>query len=79
MNIYVFTLYFAVILLKNGHVYTFGSNIHGQLGAGNLFAHAGLVHVKLPIAASHVAAGSNHTVILTVNGEVYTFGSYQVK
>ncbi|XP_043461333.1 E3 ubiquitin-protein ligase MYCBP2 isoform X1 [Leptopilina heterotoma] len=70
-------LHHTVILLKNGHVYTFGSNIHGQLGAGNLFAHAGLVHVKLPIAASHVAAGSNHTVILTVNGEVYTFGSYQ--
>lgn len=76
--LFIFFICFSVILLKNGQVYTFGSNVHGQLGAGDLLTHAGLVHVKLPIAASHVAAGSNHTVILTVNGEVYTFGVYQV-
>lgn len=35
-------------------------------------------HVRLPTAVTHIAAGSNHTVILTSAGLVYTFGSYQV-
>lgn len=67
-----------MILLQNGEVYTFGSNIYGQLGIGYMVTHAGPVHVKLPTLATQVAAGSNHTVVLTINGEVYTFGAYQV-
>lgn len=70
-------LHHTVLLLQNGEVYTFGSNIYGQLGVGDLVVHAGPVHVKLPIIAIQVAAGSNHTVILTSKGEVYTFGAYQ--
>ncbi|XP_046604041.1 E3 ubiquitin-protein ligase MYCBP2 isoform X2 [Neodiprion virginianus] len=70
-------LHHTVLLLQNGQVYTFGSNIYGQLGAGDLIAHAGPVQVKLPSIASQIAAGSNHSVILTSKGEVYTFGSYQ--
>ncbi|XP_066580931.1 E3 ubiquitin-protein ligase MYCBP2 [Prorops nasuta] len=68
-------LHHTVILLQNGDVYTFGSNIYGQLGAGDLTVHAGLVRVKLPSTGIQVAAGSNHTVVLTSKGEVYTFGS----
>lgn len=68
----------TVVLLQNGEVYTFGSNIYGQLGVGDLVAHAGPVHVKLPGIATQVAAGSNHTVVLTSKGEVFTFGAYQV-
>lgn len=71
-------LHHTVVLLQNGEVYSFGSNIYGQLGVGNLTSHAGPVKVKIPTAAVQVAAGSNHTVILMVNGEVYTFGAYQV-
>ncbi|XP_035719406.1 E3 ubiquitin-protein ligase MYCBP2-like isoform X2 [Vespa mandarinia] len=70
-------LHHTVILLQNGEVYTFGSNIYGQLGIGYMVTHAGPVHVKLPTLATQVAAGSNHTVVLTINGEVYTFGAYQ--
>ncbi|XP_012285925.1 E3 ubiquitin-protein ligase MYCBP2 [Orussus abietinus] len=70
-------LHHTVILLQNGEVYTFGSNIYGQLGVGDLVAHPGLVQVKLPSLASQVAAGGNHTVVLTSKGEVYTFGAYQ--
>jgi len=70
-------LHHTVLLLQNGEVYTFGSNIYGQLGVGDLMAHAGLIQVKLPTIATQVAAGSNHTVILTSKGEVYTFGAYQ--
>ncbi|RLU27103.1 hypothetical protein DMN91_000902 [Ooceraea biroi] len=70
-------LHHTVLLLQNGEVYTFGSNIYGQLGVGDLVVHAGPVQVKLPTIATQVAAGSNHTVILTSKGEVYTFGAYQ--
>ncbi|KAH0954749.1 hypothetical protein HN011_008203, partial [Eciton burchellii] len=70
-------LHHTVLLLQNGEVYTFGSNIYGQLGVGDLVIHAGPVQVKLPTIAIQIAAGSNHTVILTSKGEVYTFGAYQ--
>ncbi|XP_034942184.1 E3 ubiquitin-protein ligase MYCBP2-like [Chelonus insularis] len=70
-------LHHTVVLLQNGEVYSFGSNIYGQLGVGDLIAHAGPVQVKIPAIATQVAAGSNHTVILTNKGEVYTFGAYQ--
>ncbi|KAK9309341.1 hypothetical protein QLX08_000965 [Tetragonisca angustula] len=70
-------LHHTVVLLQNGEVYTFGSNIYGQLGVGDLVAHGGAVHVKLSGIAIQVAAGSNHTVVLTSKGEVFTFGAYQ--
>lgn len=70
-------LHHTVLLLQNGEVYTFGSNVYGQLGVGDLTVHAGPVQVKLPSVAIQVIAGSNHTVVLTSKGEVYTFGAYQ--
>ncbi|XP_063987126.1 E3 ubiquitin-protein ligase MYCBP2 isoform X2 [Diachasmimorpha longicaudata] len=70
-------LHHTVILLQNGEVWSFGSNLYGQLGVGDLVAHAGPVQVKIPTAATQVVAGSNHTVVLTNKGEVYTFGAYQ--
>ncbi|XP_074101339.1 MYC binding protein highwire isoform X2 [Cotesia typhae] len=70
-------LHHTVALLQNGEVFSFGSNIYGQLGVGDLIAHAGPVQVKIPTAATQIAAGSNHTVVLTVKGEVYSCGAYQ--
>ncbi|XP_011315230.1 E3 ubiquitin-protein ligase MYCBP2 isoform X2 [Fopius arisanus] len=70
-------LHHTVVLLQNGQVWSFGNNMYGQLGVGDLVAHAGPVQVKIPTAATQVVAGSNHTVVLTSRGEVYTFGAYQ--
>ncbi|KAG7189524.1 hypothetical protein KM043_017215 [Ampulex compressa] len=70
-------LHHTVVLLQNGEVYTFGSNIYGQLGVGDLSPRSGPVQVRLPSIAAQIAAGSNHTVVLTLKGEVYTFGAYQ--
>ncbi|KAJ8933506.1 hypothetical protein NQ318_002559, partial [Aromia moschata] len=58
-------------------VYTFGSNLYGQLGCGDILAKNSIQLVKLPCSAVHVAAGSNHSVVLTSKGEVYTFGNAQ--
>ncbi|CAH1132864.1 unnamed protein product [Ceutorhynchus assimilis] len=68
-------LHHSVLLLQNGQVWTFGSNLYGQLGCGDILAKSALQYVKLPTSAVHVAAGSNHTVILTSKGEVFTFGN----
>lgn len=71
-------LHHTVVLTQGGEVFTFGSNIYGQLGIGDVLLRGGPVSVRIPNLAQSVAAGSNHTVILTVHGEVYTFGNYQV-
>ncbi|KAL0280278.1 UNVERIFIED_CONTAM: hypothetical protein PYX00_001618 [Menopon gallinae] len=70
-------LHHTVVLTQSGEVYTFGSNIYGQLGVGDVLLRGGPVNVSIPVPAQSVAAGSNHTVVLTVKGEVFTFGSYQ--
>lgn len=72
------TSFFSVVLVQSGDVYTFGSNSYGQLGVGDMMVRGGPVHVKVPMAVSLIAAGSNHTVIMTMKGQVYTFGAHQV-
>lgn len=71
-------IFYLVALTQSGDVYTFGSNSYGQLGCNDIMVRGGPVHVKLPGPATHVAAGSNHTVVLLAKGEVYSFGSHQV-
>uniref|UniRef100_A0AAR5Q5P7 PHR domain-containing protein n=1 Tax=Dendroctonus ponderosae TaxID=77166 RepID=A0AAR5Q5P7_DENPD len=68
-------LHHSVLLLQNGQVLTFGSNLYGQLGCGDILAKNSIQSVKLPTSAVHVAAGSNHTVILSSKGEVFTCGN----
>ncbi|XP_074033015.1 MYC binding protein highwire isoform X2 [Leptinotarsa decemlineata] len=70
-------LHHSLLLLQNGQVYTFGSNLYGQLGCGDILTKNGIQLVRLPCSAVHVAAGSNHSVVLTSKGEVYTFGNAQ--
>lgn len=71
-------LHHTALLTQNGEVFTFGSNVYGQLGVGDVLLRGGPTRVNLPCHAQAVACGSNHTVVLTSKGEVYTFGSYQV-
>ncbi|ERM95212.1 ultraviolet-B receptor UVR8 [Amborella trichopoda] len=70
-------LNFTVVLTREGHVYTFGSNIHGQLGHGDIldrptpkliesFGNLGRV--------VQVAAGASYTLAVTEDGTLYSFG-----
>ncbi|XP_056648043.1 E3 ubiquitin-protein ligase MYCBP2 isoform X1 [Diorhabda sublineata] len=70
-------LHHSIVLLQNGQVYTFGSNLNGQLGCGDILTKSSVQLVRLPCSAVQVAAGSNHSVVLTSKGEVYTFGNAQ--
>lgn len=60
-----------------GHVYSFGSGTHGQLGHadGLDYAKPKLVEAISKLSVSVVVCGGNHTLVLTKEGLVYGFGS----
>lgn len=71
-------LSFTVILTRQGHVYTCGSNTHGQLGHGDTLDRPtprkvesleGLGDVIL------IASGASYTFAVTKDGTVHSFGS----
>ncbi|XP_074645668.1 uncharacterized protein LOC141901958 isoform X2 [Tubulanus polymorphus] len=67
--------YHNIILTSKHRVYTWGWNVHGQLGHGtviNCNKPTAIVTKDLPIIS--VAAGYAHSVILTEQGTVYGFG-----
>lgn len=66
--------YHSAAVAIDGTVWTWGSNIYGQLGTGDYVD--SLIPVQIPNISNAVAvvAGARSTVILTSKGEVYTFG-----
>ncbi|KAI6226542.1 RCR-type E3 ubiquitin transferase [Aphelenchoides fujianensis] len=60
-------------------VFTFGSNVSGQLGVGDTAKRTGPQRVNLPanLQVVQAVAGGNHCVLRTVNGEVLTFGAHR--
>ncbi|KAK8957481.1 Ultraviolet-B receptor UVR8 [Platanthera zijinensis] len=68
-------LSFTVILSKDGHVFTCGSNTHGQLGHGDNLDRATPTRVESLEGVVQVAAGASYTFALTNDGAVYSFGS----
>ncbi|OTF70701.1 hypothetical protein BLA29_010936, partial [Euroglyphus maynei] len=72
--------YHTLLLTNNGHLYSFGWSLHGQLGHGisiddqyepRLIRYF-IDTVKVSIA--DVAAGYAHTAALTTTGDLYMFG-----
>jgi len=60
----------------DGQVYTWGGNVHGQLGHGNLTNE--IVPRALPMLEGQnvrmIACGAHHTAALTASAQVYTWG-----
>lgn len=71
-------LNFTVFLTRQGHVYTCGSNSHGQLGHSDTQDRPS--PKKIEVLGSigrivQVAAGPNYILSVTEGGSVYSFGS----
>ena len=67
----------TAILNNDGTVFTFGSNIQGQLGINSIIEQ----HLPMEISGNHtdiiaVSCGELHTAILKSNGTVLTFGRH---
>ncbi|XVE80169.1 hypothetical protein DITRI_Ditri14bG0118100 [Diplodiscus trichospermus] len=71
-------LNFTVFLTRQGHVYTCGTNTHGQLGHGDTQDRPTPKMVELLEGVGSVvqiAAGPSYVLAVTDNGAVYSFGS----
>ncbi|OIW05262.1 hypothetical protein TanjilG_03651 [Lupinus angustifolius] len=71
-------LNFTVFLTRQGHVYTCGTNPHGQLGHGDTLDRPTPKMIEFlgnvgPVV--QVAAGPNYNLAVTEDGAVYSFGS----
>jgi hypothetical protein len=72
-------LNFTVFLTRQGHVYTCGTNSHGQLGHGDAQDRPSPKKIEFlgkvvgPIV--QVAAGPSYILSVTEDGSVYSFGS----
>ncbi|KAK9908199.1 hypothetical protein WJX75_004163 [Coccomyxa subellipsoidea] len=68
----------TVVLAEGGTVYSWGSNLQGQLGYGTSDSASNavprIVEAMKGKAIKAVAAAKRHTVVLTVDGDVYTWG-----
>lgn len=71
-------LNFTVFLTRQGHVYTCGTNTHGQLGHGDTQDRPTpkMIEVLGDVGSVvQIAAGPNYNLAVAENGEVYSFGS----
>jgi len=68
-------LNFTVFLTRQGHVYTCGTNTHGQLGHGDTQDRPTPKMIEVLGSVVQIAAGPSYILSVTENGTVYSFGS----
>ncbi|KAG4960816.1 hypothetical protein AAZX31_13G261400 [Glycine max] len=68
-------LNFTVFLTRKGHVYTCGTNTHGQLGHGDTQDRPTPKMIEVLSSVVQIAAGPSYILSVTENGTVYSFGS----
>lgn len=67
-------LYYSICVDETGVVWSFGDNLFGNLGTGNLAGTLSPVKIEIPPVSS-VCCGRNHTLCLTIQKELWSFGS----
>jgi alpha-tubulin suppressor-like RCC1 family protein len=65
---------FAVALKKDGTVWAWGDNSHGQLGKGDNFPSSSPLQVPGPSSIVKVVAGGFHVLALRADGAVFAWG-----
>lgn len=73
--------YHTLLLAETGQVWSFGSNMYGQLGLGNFDAVGTPTLVGDSLACMpvrQVAAGMHHSVCLVISGTAYSWGKNHV-
>jgi len=66
--------YHSLVVTSTNEVFSFGSNIHGQLGLGGIKGKR--IPTKIPsIRAKEVSAGTFHSLLIDLEGSVWVFGS----
>jgi alpha-tubulin suppressor-like RCC1 family protein len=69
---------FSMAVSTTGQVYTWGSNVVGELGTGKTGGNAalpGAVSLAPGVRVRTVAAGESHALAVTTTGQVYAWGS----
>jgi len=64
----------SLVLLENGDVWVFGSNVYGELGLGDEPPYIISTPEILRSSVRSVAAGLKHSLLLSENGDVHSFG-----
>lgn len=68
-------LNFAIILTNNGHLYSWGDNIAGQLGHGDAVKRSEPTLIdKLEEKITEVSCGMSHVLARTTLGKIYSWG-----
>ncbi len=63
------------VIKKNGSLWCWGNNDHGQLGYGQAtHSEAAVQEKSLAVDWSQVAVGFNHTCAIKINGDMYCWG-----
>lgn len=66
----------SAVLTREGKVFVFGCNAHGQLGLYQPQSrYLPVMLTSLPCAALSIACGSQHTIILLEDGDLMACGS----
>ena len=69
-----------MIAFSDGAIYTWGSNLHGQLGHGAINTKCNIVNVPKcvesirPLNFTKISAGGTHTFALTISGALFGWG-----